>query len=457
MADCHHSGCDGDGGLAYTCNFCGGRFCADHRLPEKHFCIPKKPTQDSSPDFREANKSDDTDSKRRSHPAEAARDTGNEPPRRHRSTDYSEAEKDTDSDNDDDTDDPTATDDADDTGDEPTPDITETADTDAHDEPASDDDAGDTGDSEDSNRSESSTSPQRDTSSSTPRPSRRDPPTSRSPPVKTKSEPAADGGPPPATQTRNGLARLGSQVANWVRRLWDSIWRTVGVALTLTKYALLLAVVALAAVGALSVFAPGVVDGFNQGGPTVSDIDVGGVETPIGDNSTATPTPAPSETQQGHNLAETEELFIGLLNDERQQRGLHPVSQRDVLTDMGRAHSDNMAENDYIGHEEPGGSTIEDRYRERGLLPECRLPIEGTDRYYAGAENANGLVIGNYRTTYGETLTVNTEEDIAQVLFREWMHSSGHRDAMLVASADEVGLGLSISDEGKVYASLELC
>jgi uncharacterized protein YkwD len=37
------------------------------------------------------------------------------------------------------------------------------------------------------------------------------------------------------------------------------------------------------------------------------------------------------------------------------------------------------------------------------------------------------------------------------------MNSPPHRKAMLVGSADEAGLGLYITDENKVYASLELC
>lgn len=38
-----------------------------------------------------------------------------------------------------------------------------------------------------------------------------------------------------------------------------------------------------------------------------------------------------------------------------------------------------------------------------------------------------------------------------------WMHSPPHRKAMLVDSADQADLGLYITDDGAVYASLELC
>jgi len=36
MADCDR--CDGDDGLGYTCSYCGGTFCGEHRLPENHGC-----------------------------------------------------------------------------------------------------------------------------------------------------------------------------------------------------------------------------------------------------------------------------------------------------------------------------------------------------------------------------------------------------------------------------------
>jgi len=200
---------------------------------------------------------------------------------------------------------------------------------------------------------------------------------------------------------------------------------------------------------------------------TVPSPDLGGGGATAAANTTATATPtatatatptaaAPSGNAE-YNRTEVERMFIVMLNEERQSRGLQPVTQRDELTEMGVAHSQSMAENDYIGHEEPDGSTIEDRYRERGLLPECRLPVEGSQEYYPGAENANAVHIGSYETTYNEFVTIQSEQEIARVLFEEWMHSPGHRKAMLVSSADEAGLGIWINEKGVVYSSLELC
>ena len=168
---------------------------------------------------------------------------------------------------------------------------------------------------------------------------------------------------------------------------------------------------------------------------------------------TATPTTTPVES--GINPARVEALFLQYLNNERESRGLQTLEQRDVLTEMGTAHSENMARYDYIGHEEPDGTTVADRYEERGLS--CRMPIEGSDRYYAGAENANAVHLGNYQTTYGESIYLDSENEIARVLFREWMHSEPHKEAMLVGSAEQAGLGIAVDENEKLFASLELC
>jgi hypothetical protein len=36
MHRCDH--CEGSAELSYECNYCGGRYCPDHRLPEGHEC-----------------------------------------------------------------------------------------------------------------------------------------------------------------------------------------------------------------------------------------------------------------------------------------------------------------------------------------------------------------------------------------------------------------------------------
>ena len=175
------------------------------------------------------------------------------------------------------------------------------------------------------------------------------------------------------------------------------------------------------------------------------------------DDGGGTAAETPASASELVDRAAVRTAFQEGLNKERTERGLQPVTRREVLWKMGDQHAANMAEHDYIGHRWPDGTTIEDRYQQRGLLPECRLPLSGSDKYYAGAENAAGAWIGLEFRVDDETYYATTEEELGEALVEIWMNSDGHRRAMLVESADEMGLGLYIKDSGEVYAALELC
>lgn len=173
--------------------------------------------------------------------------------------------------------------------------------------------------------------------------------------------------------------------------------------------------------------------------------------------STATPTQTSSSASSGYDLEAVRAAFLTQLNKERSDQGLQRLSIRSELTRMGESHAANMASHGYVGHEWPDGTTIQDRYRSRGLLPECRLDIRGSDRYYPGAENVASAWIERRFQSSGGSYYVTSEAELGQVLFDIWMNSPPHRRAMLVHSADEMGLGVNVTDRGKVYAALELC
>lgn len=173
----------------------------------------------------------------------------------------------------------------------------------------------------------------------------------------------------------------------------------------------------------------------------------------VSDNSS---TPDPN-VEEGYNRTLVERYFIKRYNEERSSRGLQSVSQSRELREMAKEHSDDMAEHDYLGHTDSAGRTIQDRYEARGLLSECRLDIMGSERYYRGAENVvSGYVNQRFRNG-GASYFVTDEQELAEALFSIWMNSPPHRRAMLVHSATEAGLGVSITESGKVYAALELC
>jgi len=177
------------------------------------------------------------------------------------------------------------------------------------------------------------------------------------------------------------------------------------------------------------------------------------------DRPTPTPTATPVPDDDGDRIDDTlvRQVFLSYLNAERSSRGLGNLTMRPELTVMGEAQAANMATHEYVGHVQPDGTTIRDRYEARGLLPECRLEQRGTDRYYPGAENAAQTWINRSVRTDDGLDYIGDEYDLGEELFEMWLNSPSHREAMLVYSADEMGLGIEVTASGKVYAALELC
>ena len=197
----------------------------------------------------------------------------------------------------------------------------------------------------------------------------------------------------------------------------------------------------------------------NIGGIGVAPVDrnadrtVGAVNTTI-----ATVYDSSTTGQQGYNRSKVEQEFLQQYNQMRRDRGLSPAKINPELTEMGNAQAANMAEHDYIGHEQPDGTTIEDRYSDRGLLPKCEM-LAGGQRFYPGAENAAGAHV-NIEVTHSGTdryWDINDEETLANFLMDSWMSSDGHRRVMVLDAVDEIGLGLAIRDDGEVFAALEFC
>jgi uncharacterized protein YkwD len=186
----------------------------------------------------------------------------------------------------------------------------------------------------------------------------------------------------------------------------------------------------------------------------VPEVDVDVPTVNVSTDPAGVSIPADEET----NKTAVREAFIQRLNEAREERGLQTLTQRAVLVKMGNQQAADMAEYDYVGHEDSQGRTIEDRYSARGLLPECELETTG-NRFYPGAENAaSGHIYKDViRWWDNEVVSIDSEERLAEYLFNSWMNSSGHRKVMLLDSADEAGLGLAITDSNKAYAALEFC
>lgn len=208
-----------------------------------------------------------------------------------------------------------------------------------------------------------------------------------------------------------------SSLRAWRRALWS--WEGAA------------ALVVLGAVASGGVVALGVVDSGDVSGtplePAVSGVEelVGGPWTPDGIDERA-----------------VEDAINDRVNDERTARQRTPLDRDGLLSEDAREHSRLMAEHDFVGHDDPRGRTL----RERTSVG-CRTlgenvamtwvfeeveTAEGRDRYTSASEAGAGLV-------------------------RQWMHSEGHRQNLLDAEFAAQGVGVHVTEGGKVYATQILC
>lgn len=159
------------------------------------------------------------------------------------------------------------------------------------------------------------------------------------------------------------------------------------------------------------------------------------------------------------NKSKVRSQFIQIYNNERAGENLQSVSYWGKLEELGQDHAENMKEYDYIGHDQPDGGDIEARFKSYGLLPTCNLDIPDSNGYYPGAENAAGAVWQDelIRPWNGSTMKITTERILARYLVNTWMTSPPHRKPMFLPDVRRIGLGITVSEDGSVYAALEMC
>ncbi|MFM7427201.1 MAG: CAP domain-containing protein [Elainella sp.] len=108
------------------------------------------------------------------------------------------------------------------------------------------------------------------------------------------------------------------------------------------------------------------------------------------------------------------EQILGLVNQERRAAGLRPVRLNSRLNASAQAHSQDMALNDFFGHQGSNGSKISDRIAATG-----------------------------YRAfTYGENIAAGLASP--ESVMQSWMASPGHRKNILSSTVKEMGLGLTV-------------
>ena len=105
--------------------------------------------------------------------------------------------------------------------------------------------------------------------------------------------------------------------------------------------------------------------------------------------------------------------FLALVNVERGNASVQPVVYNDLLTEAAQGHADDMVARNYIDHVNPEGQGPGERVAETG---------------YA------------FDTVWENIFWGSTKETAA---IQTWMDSEdGHREALLAAEAQEIGVGV---------------
>lgn len=121
----------------------------------------------------------------------------------------------------------------------------------------------------------------------------------------------------------------------------------------------------------------------------------------------------------GHTQMESQ--VFTMLNQERTNRGLSPLTCDPAAVKAARDFSQQMCDMGFFSHYGPGGTTVSSRLKAAGA------------KFYGAGEN----IAKGYKTPQSVT--------------SGWMNSSGHRKNMLSTYWDRVGIGYVLCNGTKAY------
>jgi len=161
-------------------------------------------------------------------------------------------------------------------------------------------------------------------------------------------------------------------------------------------------------------------------------------------------------TQPEVSIADLEAITHQLINTERREQGLHALQFDGEIAAIARNHSVDMARRGYFSHTNTKGQDSTDRGSSAGY--DC-IKNYGSYYTYGLAENIHQGWLSS-STTYINGAPLhdwNTQQEIAVIAVEDWMQSVGHRENILDASYDRTGIGIAITEDGKVYITQNFC
>ena len=153
--------------------------------------------------------------------------------------------------------------------------------------------------------------------------------------------------------------------------------------------------------------------------------------SPAPSNSAATDNRA-RLTNNDARIAKLEQLIFHLINQERLNRNLNALTWNEDLAEVGRAHAAEMRDKHYFAHESP--------------TPGLENPL---DRYIEATGRTPRLIAENIYRAWGSHSFLN-EQDL-RTAHKALMDSPGHRENILLGSANSVGVGLVADSSGDIW------
>lgn len=145
---------------------------------------------------------------------------------------------------------------------------------------------------------------------------------------------------------------------------------------------------------------------------------------------------------------EIESAIIEYTNDERQNHGLPALQGDEHLSLIAREHSQDMALNNYLSHDNQQGEGPTDRARRHGHPVRKNL---GGGWYTDGiGENIGKMPTG---TVDGIGIVANSPDAVARAQVQIWMESPGHRQNILDPSYTTIGVGVACDDHIYYYST----
>lgn len=186
---------------------------------------------------------------------------------------------------------------------------------------------------------------------------------------------------------------------------------------------------------------------------TVADEPTSSGETP-----TATATPRPTVAAEEFDPATIEAEVLAAINAERRDRELDELKMDDKLRPMARFHSENMAGQGYVS-QAAAGYTTKDRYEEYEQAERCKIVNDGGGGIVtkSNMETVASTKAGRYvESDEGREINRN-ESDVARDVVDGWFGKDDSTETLTLNNAARAGVGVTVTDEGRAYVTVDLC